>query len=60
VKERINRQCVVCGGRIQVTVYEDGSYRGGHYFGKMPEFAMRNRPGGYDPLVARRDLEALR
>lgn len=35
-----------------MTVYEDDSYRGGEYFGKVPEFAMRKRPKGYDPLVA--------
>ena len=37
---------------MRIAVYEDGSYRGGEYFGKMPEFAMRKRPGGYDPAVA--------
>jgi hypothetical protein len=44
----INRRCSVCGGNISVTVYEDGRYRGGEYFGKMPELAMRKRPGGYE------------
>lgn len=52
IRARINRRCLVCGRRIQVTVYEDDSYCGGEYFGRMPEFAMRKRPGGYDPLVA--------
>lgn len=52
IRARINRQCLVCGRRIQVTIYEDDSYRGGEYFGRMPEFAMQKRPGGYDPLVA--------
>jgi hypothetical protein len=52
LKEIINRRCVVCGKHIQVTVYEDGRYRGGVYWGIIPEFALRKRPGGYDPAVA--------
>jgi len=32
---KIRRECVVCGKRIYVTVYEDGYYRGGHFFGKI-------------------------
>jgi hypothetical protein len=31
-----------------VIVYDDDSYRGGEYFGKMPELAMRKRPREYD------------
>lgn len=48
----LNRRCVVCGKRIQVAVYEDRSYRGGVYGGIAPGFALRKRPGGYDPEVA--------
>jgi hypothetical protein len=39
----INRRCSVCGRNIRVTVYKDGRYRGGEYFGQMPELAMRKR-----------------
>jgi hypothetical protein len=35
-----------------VIEYEDGSYSGGEYFGKVPEFAMRKRPGDCDPEIA--------
>lgn len=31
----IERQCVDCGENIEVTVHEDKTYTGGHYFG-MP------------------------
>lgn len=34
-KSAINRTCASCGKDIRVILYEDRSYRGGHYFGKM-------------------------
>ena len=34
--DRLNRKCVVCGKKIRVILYDDRSYRGGHYFGKIP------------------------
>lgn len=33
---RINKRCVCCGRKIKVILYKDGTYRGGHYFGKFP------------------------
>ena len=33
---RIIRNCSVCGRELRITVYEDGRYDGGHYFGKIP------------------------
>jgi hypothetical protein len=51
IKTKLNRLCALCGRHIPVNVYQDGSYRGGEYFGKMPEFAMRKRPGGFDPAI---------
>jgi len=32
----LKRRCAVCGKELKIKVYEDGSYRGGHYFGKVP------------------------
>jgi hypothetical protein len=52
IAAQINRVCAICGARVQITVYEGGTYRGGEYFGKMPELAMRKRPGGYDARLA--------
>lgn len=40
-KTLVNRRCVICGKHIKVTVFEDGRYRGGEYFGNMPELAIR-------------------
>lgn len=36
IKKRINKECVICGKAIAVVIYSDKSYRGGHYFGKVP------------------------
>ncbi|MBN2517297.1 MAG: hypothetical protein JXB14_00470 [Candidatus Altiarchaeota archaeon] len=33
-KRKIWRSCIVCGKRIVITVYKDGHYRGGEFFGK--------------------------
>ena len=32
---KLDKMCVVCGKEIKVILYQDRSYRGGHYFGKM-------------------------
>jgi len=32
----LNKTCAVCGRKIKVIVYKDRTYRGGHYFGKIP------------------------
>ena len=35
MSDEIERTCVTCGEIITVSVEEDGSYSGGHYFGSM-------------------------
>ena len=35
ITKHIVRQCVVCGKNANISVYADGKYRGGHYFGKI-------------------------
>jgi len=32
---KIARNCLVCDKSIRVTIYEDGHYKGGHYFNKV-------------------------
>ncbi|MBI1972953.1 hypothetical protein HYS50_03030 [Candidatus Woesearchaeota archaeon] len=32
---KINRKCLVCSKRIQITIYSDRHYRNGHYFNTM-------------------------
>lgn len=34
-KRTIDRDCIECGGTIRVTIGEDGTYEGGHYFGEF-------------------------
>lgn len=33
----MKRDCALCGKEIKITVNEDKSYSGGHYFGRMIE-----------------------
>jgi hypothetical protein len=34
-KRTIERDCVDCGEPIEITLYEDDTYEGGHYFGEF-------------------------
>jgi len=52
IRAYINRRCVICAKPIRITVYQDGGYRGGEYFGKMPEIWLRKPPQHDDPVVA--------
>jgi len=36
IRKRVNKDCVVCEKAMSVILYDDKSYRGGHYFGKTP------------------------
>ncbi len=36
IKDRLEKECAVCGRKIRAILYNDRSYRGGHYFGKIP------------------------
>lgn len=33
--ETLRRKCAVCGRELIIRVHEDGTYEGGHYFGKI-------------------------
>jgi len=39
--KRLNKTCAVCGRKIKVIFYKDRTYRGGHYFGKIPLFSKK-------------------
>jgi hypothetical protein len=39
IVKRFSRDCVICGKKMNVKVYKDHSYRGGHYFGKLKKNA---------------------
>lgn len=36
IVKRITPVCVDCGKKMRVICYRDHTYRGGHYFGKIP------------------------
>jgi len=35
ISKRLKKDCVVCGKKIKIILYQDRTYRGGHYFGKI-------------------------
>ena len=37
----IEKSCVCCGRKIKVILYQNRSYRGGHYFGKIQLYTKR-------------------
>jgi len=34
--KQLTKTCVCCGKKIKILVYKNKTYRGGHYFGKIP------------------------
>lgn len=38
---RLVKRCVVCGRSMKIILYRGGTYRGGHYFGKIPRYRKR-------------------
>jgi len=35
ILKKLQKTCAVCGAKIKVTLYEDRTYHGGHYFGNI-------------------------
>lgn len=48
----IQRDCLVCGTTIEVTVTEDGTYDGGHYFGEVT-VPVDGTDGEYEKIAER-------
>jgi len=44
----IDKSCIVCGRKLKIKLYEDGSYRNGQYFGvlKVPVGRGKDRKIG--------------
>jgi len=42
-KRTIERDCLDCGQTLEITVFEDETYEGGHYFG---EFTVPDEESG--------------
>lgn len=36
IKKRLTKDCAICGTCMKVIIYNDKTYRGGHFFGKIP------------------------
>ena len=36
IKKKLQKVCAICGKGMRVILYVDRSYRGGHFFGKIP------------------------
>ncbi|MEK7084358.1 MAG: hypothetical protein AAB932_03935 [Patescibacteria group bacterium] len=35
LKQKLSRNCSICGRRMRIYHYADRTYRGGHYFGTI-------------------------
>jgi hypothetical protein len=33
------RECVICASPLKITLQQNRRYRGGHYFGKIPQYS---------------------
>jgi len=44
VVEVLERECMSCGRKLRIEVYDDGTYSGGHYFAtlKIPKESLTN------------------
>jgi hypothetical protein len=36
IKKHVQKKCSICPREMDVIIYTDKSYRGGHYFGRVP------------------------
>jgi len=39
--KRLEKICACCGRKIRASLYQNKTYRGGHYFGKIPLHTKR-------------------
>ncbi len=49
IKSKKQKTCVICGKGINVIIYSNKSYHGGHYFGKIP---LHTKKALYEALKA--------
>jgi len=43
INKRIKRSCSLCSKEIRVVVYQNHSYRGGHFFGRISSHPLPGR-----------------
>lgn len=41
IRARLDRLCSCCGKQMRVIVYSKSDYRGGHCFGKVPNYTKK-------------------
>ena len=41
ISKRKEKKCAICGRKINLIIYTDKHYRGGHYFGKIPLYTKK-------------------
>lgn len=54
--EKLERNCAVCGKKLEITVYDNGEYGGGYYFGEI-EIPVEGT-GEYKKVGYNRELDA--
>ena len=65
IKDRFEKTCSVCGGKIKIILYKDRSYRGGHYFFKIPlvskkEMAKALKAGTKETTLGKIKIKVLK
>lgn len=64
IKSRVDKECVVCGKAMNVILYADHSYRGGHYFGKTPiaskkEWVIARKAGTHTAMIGDWEMQIM-
>lgn len=65
IKNHMNKNCSVCEKQMDVILYDNRSYRGGHYFGKIPliskkEMTKARKCGTRTSMIAGREIQVLK
>lgn len=65
IKKYLIKACVCCGRKIKVILYKNKSYRGGHYFGKIPlhtkkEISKALKMGTRKERIGELEIEVLK
>lgn len=65
IKDRLEKSCSICGKKIKVIRYTDSTYRGGHYFFKIPistkaEWAKARKAGTKTMTIGTSKFEVMK
>jgi len=65
IKKRTIKKCSVCGKQINLIMYKDHSYRGGHYFGEAPlitkkEWARVSKFGTRTSMIGDWEIQVMK